>query len=123
MKSSTRQTLEDDLHPNAVEHLEFGDVYYDIFNHDAQVVHKVVPMRPYTLALANIPYGFGMVGCLLEDAIPWGMNEITKMVQSFKIVTNGKLWRIIVHHSLDQYEAIKILLKTECNGGFQNCVW
>lgn len=123
MKTSSRQTQEGELHPNAFEHPEFGDVHYDIFTHDAQRLHEVVPCRAYTLALADIPYGFALPGCLHEDNIGWGLDEITKMVQSFKVATNAKLWRIIIHHSLDQYEAIKAVLKAECNGGSQNCVW
>lgn len=83
----------------------------------------MVPSRAYTLALVDIPYGFALAGCLHEDIVGWGIQEITKMVQSFKVATNAKLWRIIIHHSIDQYDVVKTVLKAECNGGFQNCVW
>lgn len=54
-------------------------------------MHEIIHVRAYTLALADIPYGFGLAGCLNEDTIAWGVEEIRKMVQSFKIFTKAKL--------------------------------
>jgi hypothetical protein len=123
MKSSSKQTQGSELCPNAFEHPEFGDVHYDILTHDVQILHEKLPARAYTLALADIPYGFAVSGCLHDDNVAWGVEEISKMVQSFKVASIAKLWRIIIHHSIDQYEAVKTVLKAECNGGFQNCMW
>ncbi len=105
------------------EHPVLGDIPYDIQQGDALRLHELVRPRPYTLVLADIPYGFAKSGCLHEDNVAWGAEEVTKLVQSFKVVTTAKLWRIIILHSIDQYDVVKRVLNAECNGGIQSCVW
>ncbi|CAM6129466.1 unnamed protein product [Calypogeia fissa] len=105
------------------EHPVLGDIPFDIQQGDALKLHELVRPRPYTLVLADIPYEFSRSGCLHEDNVAWGVEEVTKLVQSFKVVTIAKLWRVIILHNIDQYDAVKIVLNAKCNGGLQSCVW
>lgn len=105
------------------EHPTFGDVGYEIHTQDVRKLHEVVHPRPYTLALIDIPYGFARSGCLHDDTVAWGVEELSNTIQSFKVVAIARLWRIIVLHSIDQYEAVKTVLQAECNVGIQNCIW
>ncbi|CAM6095870.1 unnamed protein product [Calypogeia fissa] len=126
MKTSARRLGEEVVEPSSAvvfEHLMLGDIAYDIQQGDALKLHEIVHPRPYTLAIVDIPYGFSRSGCLHEDNVAWGVEEVTKLVQSFKVVTTAKLWRIIILHSIDQYVAVKTVLMAECNGGIQSCVW
>ncbi|CAM6101212.1 unnamed protein product [Calypogeia fissa] len=52
-----------------LEHPVYGDIAYDIQDGDALKLHEIVHPRPYTLALADIPYGFARSGCLHGDNI------------------------------------------------------
>lgn len=105
------------------EHQTHGDILYEIHCKDAKTLHEYIPKRDYTLMLADIPYGFNVSGCLHDDSVAWGQEEVSTMLRSFKVVTTARLWRVIIMHSIDQYAAVKTVLEAECNGGTQNCVW
>lgn len=105
------------------EHPDHGDVFYEIHNQDALKLHDFVAKRAYTLAIADIPYGMGLPSCLHEDTVPWLENEIKTLVQSFKIVTTARLWRIVIMHSIDQVHVVNKVLRELCNGGIQSCSW
>jgi hypothetical protein len=78
-----------------------------------------MPKRDYTLILADIPYGLQMKRCLHNDAA-WGENELGEMVRAVKFVTTSPIWRIIVIHSIDQYDVVRKVLHKECNAGVNN---
>lgn len=107
----------------AFEHPEHGDVLYEIHNRDALKLHEFVPKRDYTLAIVDVPYGLNLASCLHEDTSPWMEAEIKSMIQSLKIVTTARVWRIIIMHSIGQVTAVSNVLKDLCSGGIQCCAW
>lgn len=117
------EAVPDALKCIAFEHPDHGDMFYEIHNKDALKIHDFVSKRAYTLAVADVPYGLALPSCLHEDTFPWMEEELKSLVQSFKIVTTAKLWRIVIMHGIDQVQAVNKVLKELCNGGIQNCSW
>jgi hypothetical protein len=120
---ATATEVPDALKCLVFEHPFHGDVYYEIHQKDAKLLHEFVCKRPYTLALVDIPYGFNLPECLHEDSVPWGATDLSAMIQSFKIVTTARIWRIVVMHSCQQLGMVDAVLKQECNAGLQTCCW
>jgi hypothetical protein len=105
------------------EHPDHGDMFYEIFEKDALKLHEFVTKRPYSLLLADIPYGFNHATCLHEDSVAWDASQIESMLQSFKIVTTSRIWRVIILHSFQQAGEVYKALMKECKGGVQTCSW
>ena len=105
------------------EHPEYGDVSYDIHNKDVLKLHEFVPKRDYTLAMVDVPYGFNLPSCMHEDTTAWMEAEIRMLIQSLKIVSTARIWRIIIMHSVEQVTTVTNVLKEQCNAGYQSCVW
>ena len=124
-KANTRvpSYIPDSLRCLTFEHPDHGDVFYEIFQEDATLLHNFVTKRSYTLLVVDVPYGFALPSCMHDDNSAWGIDELTSMVQAFKIVSTAKLWRIAIMHSCEQLAIVEIVLKSECNGGIQNCCW
>jgi hypothetical protein len=105
------------------EHPLFRDVLYKTYTADCKLLHEFLPRREYTLAIADIPYGFNVPGCQHDDSVAWGEAEIRQVVKSFKISTTAPSWRIVILHSNDQLPFVKSVLNQECSGGYHPCVW
>src|SRR5450759_3214017 len=79
-----------------------GDVYnYTINVGDVRQVDSVLEKQKYTLAVADIPYGFNAPGSEYDE-IPFNEQDILDMVSSFAKVTTSPMWRFVVIHSLQQ---------------------
>ena len=115
--------IPDQLKCLTFEHPDHGDTFYEIYEKDALKLHDFVTKRPYSLLLADIPYGFNHATCLHEDSVPWSAVHIQALLQSFKIVTTSRLWRVIIIHSVQQAGEVHQALAKECNGGVQSCSW
>lgn len=117
------QVEEADRNCSIFEHPKFGDIMYQTFTKDVRELHDYMPRRPYTLILADIPYGFDMAGCLHNDKVCWGESELGTMIRAAKVVTNARAWRVIIIHSTPQIPVVKKVLEQECNSGIQECIW
>ena len=105
------------------EHPLFGDILYKMYNRDCKLLHEFLPRREYTLAIADIPYGFNVPECRHDDTVAWRESEIRQVVKSFKASTVAQSWRFVILHSDDQMPAVKLVMNEECNGGCHTCIW
>ena len=83
------------------------DQYYNIYYGDVAKMVLKLPKKEYTLLIANIPYGFRMVGSSIGHTIwlshePFLLKWLAKMVKDFAELTTTSLWRIVMFHSMDQ---------------------
>ena len=74
----------------------------------------LLPRRHYTLLIADIPYGFRIVGSTYDD-VPFKYPQIEKMVKDFAELTLAPLWRIIIFHSMGQSLSVTTTLKSRCH--------
>lgn len=123
MHRSNRTLTQDDRDFLTFEHNTLGPVYYSLMNKDVLELHHYVQKKDYTLCVIDIPYGFDMAQCLHNDKVQWGTSQHKAVLQAFKVVSTARLWRIVVHHSMDQYTDVAKVLTEECSGGIQNCMW
>jgi hypothetical protein len=105
------------------EHPLFGDILYKMYTADCKLLHEFLPRREYTLAIADIPYGFNVSGCRHDDSVAWGEADIRQLVKSFKVSTAAPSWRFVILHSDDQLPMVKSVLNQECSGGCHPCIW
>ena len=86
------------------------DLYYNIYYGDVAKMVLKLPKKEYTLLIANIPYGFRMVGSTIglrmarssyDDEL-FRFIQLVKMVKDFAELTTTSLWRIVMFHSMDQ---------------------
>jgi hypothetical protein len=119
----TTSDIPDALKCLVFEHPFHGDVFYELHQKDARSLHEFVCKRQYSLAIVDIPYGFNLFDCLHEDSVGWGVVDLTAMIQSLKVVTTSRIWRVVVMHSCQQLSMVESVLKDECNAGFQTCCW
>lgn len=100
----------------------FGPVQYLCVEGDAVKLHELLGKREYTLAVADIP-STTTKNVKGEEVLPWGYDQINMMVSSFRAVTSSLLWRFVIFHSLEQREDVVKVLKEQCSGGVEDCVW
>ncbi len=105
------------------EHPRFGDIKYQTFQRDVKELHEFAPRRPYTLFLADIPYGYDKPGCLHNDKVQWGEAEIGTMLRAAKVVTKANAFSVIIMHSTKQSSIVRKVLEEELNAGTQDCIW
>ena len=84
------------------------------------MIQKVLK-KEYTLLIADIPYGFRMVGSSYDDE-PFRFKQLEKMVMDFAELTTASLWRIVVFHSMDQGYSVVQALRSRCHG-IENLLW
>jgi hypothetical protein len=83
---------------------------------------KVLDKQNYTLAIADIPYGFSARGSENDD-VPFDCADNTDMVESFKRTMSAPLWRFVIIHPLQQTDSILKTLGTACNAGVEAGIW
>jgi hypothetical protein len=104
------------------EHPRFGNIKYHIFTKDVRNLLEYMPMRDYTLILADIPYRLQTKGCKHDD-LAWGKQELGDMVRATKFVIIAKEFRFIIIHSVEQYYIVRKVLDKETNAGYSNGCW
>ena len=77
------------------------DLYYNVICGDVVEMIQKVPKKEYTLLIADILYGFRMVGSSYDDE-PFRFKQLEKMVKDFSELRTASLWRIVVFHNMDQ---------------------
>ena len=73
-----------------------------------------MPKKEYTLLIADIPYGFRMVGSSYDDE-PFRFKQIEKVVKNFAELTTASLWRIVLFHSMAQGYSVAQALRSRCH--------
>ena len=76
----------------------------------------------YTLAVADIPYGFNAPGSEFDE-IPFSEQDVFDMVSSFSRVTSSPMWRFVVVHSWAQSFAVMSALDKVCTAGVEAGIW
>ena len=80
-----------------------------------------LPKKEYMLLIADIPYGFRMVGSSYNDE-PFRFKLLEKMVKDFADLTIASLWRPVVYDSMDQGYSVAQALRSHCHG-VENLAW
>src|SRR5450759_732707 len=100
-----------------------GDVYnYTINVGDIRQVDSVLEKQKYTLAVADIPYGFNAPGSEY-DKIAFNEQDILDMVTNFAKVTTSPMWRFVIIHSLQQADGVMATLHKTCHAGVEAGIW
>ena len=90
------------------------DIYYNVICGDVVEMIQKVPKKESTLLIADIPYGFRMVGSSYDDE-PFRFKQLEKMFKDFVELTTASLWRIVVFHSMDQGYSVAQALRSRCH--------
>src|SRR5450759_3940992 len=100
-----------------------GDVLnYSINVGDVRQLDQILEKQKYTLAVADIPYGFNASGSEYDE-VPFTEQDVIKMVRSFAKVTTLPIWRFVVIHSLQQAFWVMLALNKTCNAGVEVGIW
>jgi hypothetical protein len=100
-----------------------GDAFnYTVAVGDVRMLDEILKPQEYTLAVADIPYGFNAPGSEFDDT-PFEEQDILDMVNSFKKVTTASMWRFVIIHSLQQAHAVMQSLSKVCNAGIEAGIW
>ena len=99
-------------------HPDHGTLSYDVCNGDAKDLLNVTTLkrRPYTLLIADIPFGFDMCKTH-DDKYAWQKHDVLEMLRGFKEITSAPTWRVIIMHSFNQWPMVIEALQEECNAG------
>ena len=100
-----------------------GDVFnYTVGVGDVRLLEQILKPQNYTLAVADIPYGFNAPGSDFDD-VPFSEQDVLDMVKSFARVTTSNIWRFVIIHSLQQANAVMTALNKVCNAGVEAGIW
>ena len=100
-----------------------GDEYsYSVNVGDVRQLDKILKPQLYTLAVADIPYGFNAPGSEFDE-VPFFEKDVMDMVASFAKVTTSDMWRFVVIHSLAQVQGVMSALNKMCNAGVEAGIW
>src|SRR5450759_4617819 len=100
-----------------------GDVFdYSINVGDVCQLDNILEKQNYTLAVADIPYGFNAPGSKYDEN-PFMEQDVIDMVRSFAKVNTSPFWRFVVIHSLQQAYWVMLALHKTCNAGVEAGIW
>ena len=100
-----------------------GDVFnYTVNVGDVRNLDSVLQPKSYTLAVADIPYGFNAPGSEFDE-IAFSEQDVLDMVTSFARVTTAPIWRFAIIHSLAQSTGVMAALRKVCNAGIEAGIW
>jgi len=100
-----------------------GDVFnYSINVRDVRQLDNILEKQNYTLAVADIPYGFNAPGSEYDET-PFMEQDVIDMVLSFAKVSTSPFWRFVVIHSLQQAYWVMSALHKTCNAGVEAGIW
>jgi hypothetical protein len=94
---------------------------YFLHTGDVRMLDGFLLPRSYTLAVADIPYGFNAPGAEYDDQFM--EQDILDMVTRFSNVTTSKIWRFVIIHSLQQTNVVMSCLEKVCNCGVEAGIW
>lgn len=89
---------------------------------DVRVLQSVLEKKNYTLAVADVPYGFNAAGSEFDE-VPFLEQDVSEMVTSFAEVTTAPMWRFVIIHSLQQTTGVIAALNKTCNAGIECGIW
>jgi hypothetical protein len=75
------------------------EMAYCLHTGDVRAMDTILEKRSYTLAIADIPYGFKAPGSENDD-VAFGEKDLDDMLKTFKSMTTAKMWQFVVFHSL-----------------------
>ena len=99
----------------------------EIFNYtmnvgDVRQLDNILEKQNYTLAVADIPYGFNAPGSEF-DKVPFSEQDVKDMVSSFANATTSPIWRFVIIHSLAQASCVMAALSQVCTAGVEAGIW
>lgn len=74
---------------------------YSILEGKVENMDAFVPIRHYTLAIADAPYGFKAPHSI-HDEVKYGVSAYKKVIDAFKKVTSAESWALVFFHAHDQ---------------------
>ena len=80
-----------------------------------------VTQRPYTLAIADAPYGFCAPNSVNDD-VKYGVSAYKKVIEAFGKVTTCDSWSLVFFHAHDQITAAQKTF-TDSNMTCQMLTW
>lgn len=89
---------------------------------DVRGLHLLIPTKDYTLAVADIPYGYKFNGAE-NDEEPFSEEDCEYMMNSFLDCNTSPIWRFVIFHSTTQSEMVHRVLKKFCNAGVEIGIW
>lgn len=100
-----------------------GDIYnYTVNVGDVRDLVSILEKQSYTLAVADIPYGFNAKGSEFDE-VPFSEQDVVDMVRSFAKVTSSPIWRFVIIHSLSQASSVMAALGKVCTAGVEAGIW
>ncbi|KAL3677677.1 hypothetical protein R1sor_020633 [Riccia sorocarpa] len=75
---------------------------WDVFHGDTRRMQSFVPKQKYTLAIADVPYGFQLKDCGYDDNKPFLKNNVLDMLTQVGLVSSSSYWTLVIFHSLQQ---------------------
>ncbi|KAL3677895.1 hypothetical protein R1sor_020851 [Riccia sorocarpa] len=97
-------------------------VEWDVFHHDVPLHAECCPKQKYTLAIADVPYGFQLKDCSHNDSKPFLKNNVLDMLTQVGLVSSSSYWTLVIFHNLQQAPDVAEAFK---NFGCKSCsgVW
>ena len=113
--------------PIETRFLKWSNADGDDFNYslnvgDVRLMDQFVQKQKYTLAVADVPYGFNLPGSEFDD-VPFSKTDLVEMITKFAASTTSTIWRFVVIHSLQQTNAVLEALAETCNCGVEAGIW
>lgn len=84
-------------------------------------MNTFVTSRPYTLAIADAPYGFCAPNSINDD-VKYGVSAYKKVIEAFGKVTTCDSWSLVFFHAHDQITAAQKAF-TDSNMTCQMLTW
>lgn len=94
-----------------------------VFTSEGRVkdMHTFVTSHPYTLAIADAPYGFCAPNSVNDD-VKYGVSAYKKVIEAFGKVTTCDSWSLVFFHAHDQITAAQKAF-TDSNMTCQMLTW
>ena len=96
-------------------------VCYSIHEGRVESMEAFVKSRPFTLTIADAPYGFKAPHSIHDD-VKYGVSAYKKVIDAFKKVTTVESWAIVFLHAHDQISAVEKAFKDN-KMVHQLCIW
>ena len=73
------------------------DFNYSLNVGDVRLMDQFVQKQKYTLAIADVPYGFNLSGSEFDD-VPFSKTDLVEMITKFAASTTSPIWRFVIIH-------------------------
>ena len=98
------------------------DFHYSLNVGDVRLLDTFLEKQKYTLAVADVPYGFNVPGSEFDD-VPFSKQDLVEMITKFAACTTSPIWRFVIVHSLQQVNDVLAALSETCNCGVEAGIW